>query len=155
MAGHFILWSISPSDINNMLGNPPAGRISPLQHIGGQVINANNPIVTYQGWNLVSRAELARIRNSFQGLTGGVRTLLPPHRYMEFDANTLVGFDRTAYWINDLYRPSPGLNFGLTALCQNAANFWNAGKKYDALIAQNQIGSVSIEYYYIGVKEMF
>lgn len=134
MAGHFILKSISQSDLNVATGAPLQAHWSNLQH--GEV-----------GWTQESEATLT---NALSGNAIGNRNTLPPHRYLMVNGgpdDNAIKFLRGAGWADSLVRPSSD-GLGLVALCPQATIEWNAGRKNEALVAQALHGNVSIEVYY-------
>lgn len=133
MAGHFLLQSISQSDVNTICAQIGA-RISARQH-------AN------VGWTAKSQATLNRILHD--ELIPN-RNNLPPHVYLQVDSRdaAAMGLLRGAGWTDRLRRPASA-GFGLRALCEAAQQCWDAGDYAGALAAQVAHGSVSIEIYYM------
>ncbi|WP_058044448.1 hypothetical protein [Streptomyces roseifaciens] len=138
MAGHFILKSISNSDLT--IATSKGAAWSPLQH-------AN------VGWNAASRAVLSK---ALSGQSIGNRDGLPPHRYLESKVSTgptLEKYLRSAGWADLLIRPaSPGL--GLRELSPKAKAAWDRGDRTGALVEQFLHGTATVEVYYINGTEM-
>ncbi|WP_329127030.1 hypothetical protein OG727_04670 [Streptomyces caniferus] len=138
MAGHFILSSITNSDI--ALAGQKGANWSALQHAA-------------IGWNTASRAVLT---NALNGQPIGNRDGLPPHRYLESKASTgptLEKYLRGAGWADMLIRPnSTGL--GLRELSPKARAAWDRGDRTGALVEQFLHGTATIEVYYISGTEM-
>lgn len=137
MAGHFILKSITFSDLQ--VARQMGGTWSTLQH-------------GYVGWTRESTRVLGQ---ALSGQAIGNRDGLPPHRYLQFSAGNgdrIEEYLKGAGWADGLIRPdSPGL--GLRALIAAAAATW-PGNKNLALVAQRQHGSISVEVYYLGGETM-
>ncbi|MFG2532151.1 hypothetical protein [Streptomyces sp. NPDC048516] len=138
MAGHFILRSITNSDIT--LAGQKGANWSALQH-------ANI------GWHTASRDVLSRALN---GQPIGNRDGLPPHRYLESKVSTgptLEKYLRGASWADLLIRPdSTGL--GLRELSPKARGAWDRGDRTGALVEQFLHGTATVEVYYISGTEM-
>ncbi|MFI2188086.1 hypothetical protein [Streptomyces sioyaensis] len=138
MAGHFILSSITTSDL--AIARQKGATWSVLQH-------------ATVGWNTASRAVLSK---ALSGQAIGNRDGLPPHRYLECKASvgaTLETYLRGAGWADLLLRPnSAGL--GLRELSTKAAAAWARGDRTATLVEQFLHGTASIEVYYISGTEM-
>ncbi|CAM5545246.1 hypothetical protein [Streptomyces abikoensis] len=138
MAGHFILKSISNTDLT--IATSKKATWSPLQH--GNI-----------GWNTASRAVLS---NALAGRPIGNRDGLPPHRYLEAKVSAgseLEKYLRSAGWADLLIRPaSQGL--GLRELSPKAKAAWDRGDRTGALVEQFLHGTATVEVYYINGTEM-
>ncbi|QLE72065.1 hypothetical protein FGW37_11025 [Streptomyces rectiverticillatus] len=138
MAGHFILRSITNSDLT--IATSKGATWSALQH--GSI-----------GWNTASRAVLSK---ALAGQPIGNRDGLPPHRYLESKASvgaTLEKYLRSAGWAGQLIRPaSAGL--GLRELSPKAKAAWDRGDHTGALVEQFLHGTATVEVYYISGTEM-
>ena len=138
MAGHFVLRSITNSDL--VMAQQRGCQWSALQHGG-------------VGWTPASRAVLTT------ALTQGIhdRSGLPPHRYLQFgpfgadgvNGGILRPYLQGAGWADGLVRP----NMGLRGLVPAAAALWprNLGA---AMVAQADAGATSIEIYYTSGYEI-
>lgn len=152
MAGEFVVWKMKQEEVDRVLAAFPGSNWTGVAHAAGTPAGGGG---LFPGWNALSRAELARVRDGRGGLAN--RNNLPPHRYIEIPAGAVTPVQRELlfqwYWVNDLQHPTdPG--FGSAALTANAAASWGLGKKRQALIDQIAHGATSIEVYYIGSKEM-
>ncbi|MEU8685265.1 hypothetical protein [Streptomyces sp. NPDC048611] len=138
MAGHFILSSITNSDI--ALAVQKGANWSAVQHAD-------------IGWNTASRDVLSKALN---GQPIGNRDGLPPHRYLESKFSTgptLEKYLRGAGWADTLIRPdSAGL--GLRELSPKARAAWDRGDRTAALVEQFLHGTATVEVYYISGTEM-
>jgi hypothetical protein len=148
MAGHFILKSLTMSDLAT--AQTKGCTWSALQHTGGTA-RPNPPGGNYPGWNLLGRLTLT----TGLGAAGiGARDNLPPHRYLQFGP-IAAGFDPYLYiqgagWADNVVRP----NMGLRQLAVGAQGAWNAGDPGRAVFLQAQVGAVSIEVYYLAGVEV-
>lgn len=149
MAGHFVLRSITNSDL--VTAQSKGCGWSGLAHGPGAQNAPGNP--AHAGWTIASRQNLSAAFNA--GVPN--RNGLPPHRYLTFGpianippGNPLWLYIVGAGWASQLVRP----NMGLAALAPAATAAWNGGDKDGALLAQAQHGNTSIEIYYIGGYEM-
>lgn len=150
MAGHFVLSSITISDLQTAISKGCVW--SPLMHAQGANIGDHRPGARFPGWTEGSR-ELLR-RGLTEGLVGA-RDNLPPHRYLRFgpiapDENTpLSAYIKNAGWAETVTRP----NLGLVELC-SAANALFPANPGGAVMAQARHGAVSIEVYYVSGTRM-
>jgi hypothetical protein len=149
MAGHFVLNSITTSDLTVAQGQGCTW--SALAH-GLGAPNAPG-LPNHPGWNDTTRQNLSTALNNGVANRNG----LPPHRYLGFGAfgnnvppNPLREYIRGAGWASNVTRPA----MGLVALCPAAQAFWNAGEKEAAVLAQADFGATSIEVYYVAGQEM-
>jgi|SRR4051794_20026183 hypothetical protein len=142
MAGHFVLRSITTSDL--AVAQTKGCTWSALQHRGGTA-RPVPPGGNYPGWNALGSLTLT----TALGAGIAARDDLPPHRYLQFGP-ILAGFDPYSYiqgagWADLVVRPNMGLR-ALTALAQTA---WNNGNLGQAVFLQAQAGAVSVEIYYV------
>jgi hypothetical protein len=156
MAGHFIVWRITPQDIVsarafNFFMSPT------LDHGPHANVLLGHPLHPgfWPGWTPHTRGVLNQAR---RGMNITNRNFLPPHKYLQhtpgqFTPDQQISL-RTQKWVQDLHRPSPAVNFGLANLCPAALAKWNAGDRGGALIEQIAHGATSIEIYYLGRQEM-
>ncbi|AOY81811.1 hypothetical protein BJP36_19735 [Moorena producens JHB] len=141
MAGYYILKNISTSELSIAQNKLQAGWSS-LQH-------AN------VGWTDISRQIL---NDALQGNNITNRNNLPPHRYLQINAENPLSPDKIQYlrranWVDRLVRPiSQGL--GLRNITPQALEEFQRGNYAASLIAQIQHGTVSIEIYYTNNLEM-
>ncbi len=149
MAGHFVLKSITSSDLVTAQGKGCTW--SGLAHGVGAVNAPGHPAHT--GWNTATKQNLTL------ALGAGVanRNGLPPHRYLGFGPfganvanNPLRDYIKGAGWASQVVRPA----MGLVALCPAAAAAWLADDKDAAVLAQADFGATSIEIYYLSGYEM-
>ncbi len=157
MAGHFIVWRMTPQEIASAVAFNFA--LSPaLDHDPTVHVLAGHPNYPglWPGWTPQTRLVLDQAR---RGENINNRNFLPPHRYLQhppghaFTPAQQISL-RTQSWVQNLHRPSLGVNFGLAALCLAAQAEWDAGDRGGALIEQIAHGATSIEVYYRGRKEM-
>lgn len=158
MAGHFIVWRMTPEEINSAL--PLGFTMSPgLDHSPAVLVPVGHPLFGghWPGWTPATRDVLDRAK---RGMNITNRFMIPPHRYLQRPPGAAaltpaqIMSLRTQSWVQNLHRPSPGVNFGLAALCVAALGKWNAGDRAGALLEQMAHGAVSIEVYYRGRQEM-
>ncbi len=156
MAGHFIVWRITPQDV--VSAKAFNFTMSPaLDHDPATHVLAGHPLFPgfWPGWTAQTRGVLDQAR---KGMNITNRNFLPPHKYLQHAAGQFTAEQqislRTQAWVQDLHRPSLMVNFGLANLCGPAQAKWNAGDRGGALIEQIAHGSTSIEIYYLGSKEM-
>ena len=150
MAGHFILKSITTSDLTTARSIPGIS-LSDLVHAAGTRQGNDAP---FEGWTKDTRDELTKALGN-QPIAD--RKKLPPHRYLMISnagsttatATYLAG----AGWAESLIRPT-GAGLGLAALSKDAQSLWDAGDKPGALSRQSSQGNVSIEIYYIAGEIM-
>jgi hypothetical protein len=140
MSGHFILKSISSTDIS--LATSKGATWSDVQHAD-------------IGWTVTSRQTLT---NAFGNVAIPNRDNLPPHRYLSFSFGSphqvaLQDFLRMVSWADSLVRPT-GAGLELRNLAAAAQVPWAAGRHNEALVNQFQNGTVTIEVYYISGTEM-
>ncbi|MBK8974780.1 MAG: hypothetical protein IPM29_02535 [Planctomycetes bacterium] len=133
MAGHFILRSITTSDVT--VAKTKGGTISAVQH-------AN------VGWTPNSEAAL---KAALAGQNIPNRDNLPPHVYLQFQPTT-AGSNIDTYlngagWADTVERPNCA-GLGLRALCAQAQTAWNQGNKSRAVALQAQHGAISVEIYF-------
>ncbi|MBP0481361.1 hypothetical protein [Sagittula salina] len=139
MAGHFLLPSLPYTELY-AAQTLAAARWSGRAHAA-------------VGWNQASEAVLTAAIN---GGNIGNRNGLPPHRYLQFDAEPNLSEDATRYfnfasWVDALTRPA-SIGLGLRALCPAAQQSWPHDKSR-ALREQIAHGDVSVEVYYLsGIK---
>jgi hypothetical protein len=151
MAGHFILWKITPEQRDGVLNNYAGSVWSGLAHAAGVMGGGG----AFPGWTPGSRAILNGIRNA----TGAPanRNGFPPHRYVQFPAGAptplQADYLRKCEWVTGLYIPTYA-GVGMVALCIAAKQRWDAGDRGGALIEQITHGATSVEVYYLGKKEM-
>jgi hypothetical protein len=144
MAGHFVLNSITVSDLTTAQMKGCAW--SALQHVGGTA-RPNPPGGTYPGWTQVGQVTLA----AALGPAGiGARDNLPPHRYLQFgpiqEGHDPFDYIRGAGWADSVKRPP---SMGLRQLADEAQAAWNAGNAGRAVFLQARHGQVSVEVYYL------
>jgi hypothetical protein len=137
MAGHFVLRSISQSDL--VMAQQMGCGWSALMH---------DPV----GWTPASRAELSLAFGA--GLPGN-RDGLPPHRYLQFgpfgvNVSDLRSYIAVAGWADTVIRP----NMGLTGLNPAAQQRWNGRDPGGAVLEQAIAGATSVEIYYLSGYEM-
>lgn len=154
MSGHFLLNDISKAERDAALAL--GATWSPLSR--------HDKII----WDAASRNVLYRAL-SHRNIPGEHpphnRNGLPPHKYLHFSrANTNQNQqnrirryfkDREGSWIdhNRILRPC-GEGLGLRDLCTRALNAWAQNKLGEALEEQFLHGTVTIEIYHVGGKEM-
>lgn len=150
MAGHFILKSITVSDLSTARSKPGI-TLSDLVHVAGTRQGNDAP---FQGWTKETRDELTRALGN-QEIAD--RKKLPPHRYLVISSASHNAETSTyltgAGWVESMIRPT-GAGLGLSALSRDAQSLWAAGNKVGALLTQCCQGNVSIEIYYIAGESM-
>jgi len=143
MAGHFLLWDVTQTDINEMRGYP-GFTLSEVMHRD-------------VGWTNASSLTLSLMKNG-NGIVN--RAGLPPHQYLTFPGGAPVGgalqvlTSQEHGWVHGLERRSEEVGLGLRELCDAARTRWTLNDKLGALIAQITHGSTSIEIYKIGSKKI-
>jgi hypothetical protein len=149
MAGHFVLTSITVSDL--AIAQSKGCIWSPLQHPSGAQ-RPNPPGGNYPGWNQLGREAL----NKALGVVGMPvkRDDLPPHRYLQFgpiqEGRNPYDYIRGASWACAVTRP----NMGLRLLSPEANSAWMKGDIGGAVFQQALHGQVSVEIYYVGGIQM-
>lgn len=151
MAGHFIVWRITPQQKDGVIQNCPGSAWSGLAHAAGVMGGGG----AFPGWTPASRAILDGIRNGIGAPAN--RNGFPPHRYLQFPggapAGATVDYLRKCEWVTSLYIPTFA-GVGMVQLCVAARAKWDSGDKGGALIEQITHGATSVEVYYLGKKEM-
>ncbi|GAA2343378.1 hypothetical protein OHT20_09805 [Streptomyces caniferus] len=140
MAGHFILRSITTSDLN-------------LARQKGATWSAKAEHADV-GWTAASRKVLS---DALAGKPIGSRAGLPPHRYLECKFSVgaaLEAYLRGAGWADLLVRPD-SVGLGLRQLSTAAESAWKRGDKNGALVEQFRHGTATVEVYYVDGLEMY
>jgi hypothetical protein len=153
MAGHFVLKSITVSDLYAAIQQGCTW--SGLAHQGGTA-RPIPPGGNFPGWNQVGRQALT---DALSGAGILNRNDLPPHRYLQFGpiqagpiqaGPGLYDYIRGAGWAENVVRP----DMGLRLLSPLASNAWTNNNFSDAVFLQAQHGATSVEIYYIAGTQM-
>lgn len=150
MAGEFVVYRISPTDIAAMKRHFGATTTG-VAHAAGP--DGHGGVFT--GWTPASSEVLNKVRRGDGELEN--RHALPPHFYVELPAGEMseaqIKYLHGAPWVTNLQRPSAA-NFGSATLKPEARDAWALGKKVTALVEQAKTGPVSIEIYYVGSRQV-
>jgi hypothetical protein len=156
MAGHFVLENMTQQEYVVALTMLGQQGLTALEHAPGAQQFGNPP---FPGWTNATRTELSNALSG-QGLTNGIRFLLPPHRYLTVPAVPLHNNDEQSVkirryllactWGERLVRPPMGL---VNVHATTEASF-TANRKNEALKNEATLHAVSIEIYRLASHEL-
>lgn len=154
MAGHYVLTSISQSELINTLYSNQIF-LSDTQHRRGEPVNPkNNRSPLFKGWCVETRQTLEKALNN---QTIQDRENIPPHNYIHIECWSKLNENaksriRNADW-TDRLKVLSGPGFRSKPLSDISSHEFNKNNKSLSLIEQLKQGSVSVEIYYFSGTE--